>query len=484
MKKLSLILLFACILSAVTAQETLSLKDVIELSKTKSIRSKQIENQYQNSYWRNFAFKRQFLPSLNFGGTLPEFQRTISSVTQNDGTEIFVNRNLITNRANLSLNQAVSVTGGNLFVRTGLDNIRLSGSSNSTTYLSRPIEIGYSQNVIGFNQFKWDRKIEPLLFEEANLQKTEQLEGLSMMAVNRYFDLLRDQLSLENAENNYRNNDTIYKIGKGRYGYGKISENELLQLELSLLNSEIALEQQKLNFELSRQKLATFLGFSSQQAIALKIDTIIPDFIVDYQSAINYAKQLNSLQVEQRRRAFEAEMDVARIKTSNRFNFNLNASFGLSQTAEDLNSAYQDPQNQEFVSLGVNIPILQWGAGRGRIKQAQANADLVQSTIEQETIDFEQDIYEKVASFNLNRKQLNVSKRAKEVAEKRFEVTKQRYLLGKILITDLQIAQSEKDNALISYMNAYRQFWQSYYDLRRITHYDFETGKVIDEALN
>lgn len=484
MKKILLYLFLIFLSVLVNAQESLSLQEVIELSKTKSIRSKQIENQYQNSYWRNFAFKRQFLPSLNFGGTLPEFQRTISSVTQNDGTEIFVNRNLITNRANLSLNQSVSVTGGNLFVRTGLDNIRLSGSTNTTTYLSRPIEIGYTQNVIGFNQFKWDRRIEPLLFEEANLQKTEQLEGLSMMAVNRYFDLLRDQLSLENARNNFNNNDTIYKIGKGRYGYGKISENELLQLELSLLNSEIALEQQKLNFELSRQKLATFLGFSSQQAITLEIDTLIPNFIVDYQSAVNYAKQLNSLQVQQRRRAFEAEMDVARSKTSNRFNFNLNASFGLSQTAGDLNAAYDDPQNQEFVSLGVNIPILQWGAGRGRIKQAQANADLVQSTIEQETIDFEQDIYEKVASFNLNRKQLDVSKRAKEVAEKRFEVTKQRYLLGKILITDLQIAQSEKDNALISYMNAYRQFWQSYYDLRRITHYDFETGKIIDESSN
>ncbi len=461
------------------AQNKLSLNDVIGLAKVKSIRSKQIENKYQNSYWRNFSYKRQFLPSLVFDGTLPEFERSISSITQDDGSEIFVNRNIISNRANLSVNQLVPITGGSIFMRSGLDNIQLSGNIESTTYLSRPVEFGYSQNIFGFNRFKWDKKIEPLLFSEAQLLKTEEVEALSMEAVNKYFDLLRDQLSMENAEKNFLNNDTIYKIGKGRYSYGKIAENELLQLELSLLNSEMAFEQSKLNFELSRQKIATFLGYSSQENIELILDTLVPNFEVNYNEALNYANQYHSEKVQQQREIFEAEMNVARVKSENRFNFNLTASFGLSQTADNIEDAYTSPQNQEFVSLGVRVPLIQWGLGKGRIKQAQANADLVNSIIEQEKIDFDQDIYEKVAGFNLNRKQLKVSERANEVAAKRFEVSKQRYLLGKILVTDLQIAQQEKDNALISYINAYRTFWQSYYDIRKTTHYDFESKTVI-----
>ena len=479
MKKIVIVLLCLFTVLISDAQNKLSLNDVIELAKAKSIRSKQIENRFQNAYWRNFSYKRQFLPSLVFDGTLPEIQRSISSVTQNDGTEIFVSRNVISNRANLSINQLVPQTGGRLFVRSGLDNIQLSGNTNSTTYLSRPVEIGYSQNIFGFNPFKWDKKVEPLFYSEAELLKTEEIEALSIESVNRYFDLLRDQLSMKNAEQNYMNNDTIYKIGKGRYAYGKISENELLQLELSLLNSEMAFEQQKLNFELSRQKLATFLGYSSKENLELVLDTMVPGFIVSQLEAANYANQHNSQITQQKRRMVEAEMNVAQVKSDNRFSFDFFASYGLSQTAANINDAYEDPQNQEFLSLGVNVPILQWGLGRGRIKQAQANADLVRSTIEQEKIDFDQDIYERVARYNLNKKQLEVSKRANEVAEKRFEVTKQRYLLGKILITDLQIAQQEKDNALISYINAYRSFWRSYYEIRRMTHYDFEKSAVI-----
>jgi outer membrane protein TolC len=480
MKNILFILLLSLLLDfSSKAQHVLSLSDVINEAQKNSIRSKQIENRYQNSYWRNFSYKRQFLPSLVFDGTLPSIERSIVSVTQPDGSEIFTNRNVVSNTASLSINQLVPFTGGSVFMRSGLQNIELSGNAESTTFLTQPVEFGYSQLLFGFNQYKWDRKIEPLYFNEAELLKTEEIEELSIESVNRYFDLLRAQLSMENAEKNLLNNDTIYKIGKGRYGYGKIAENELLQLELSLLNAELAFEQEKVNFEINRQKLATFLGYSSQEKISLVIDTITPTLEVDYNEALNYSNQYNSILTQQERRIFESEMNVARVKSNNRFTLNLSASFGLTQTADNLNDAYQNPQRQEFVSLGVRAPIIQWGLAKGRIKQAQINAELVQSTVDQEKIDFEQTIYMIVAQFNLNKKQLSVSKRAKEVAAKRFMVSKQRYLIGKIIVTDLQIAQREKDNALISYINAYRTYWQSYYDIRKITHYDFVTKAVI-----
>ena len=480
MKNIYLLLICIFLGTISQAQIQLSLKDVISLAKTNSIMSKQIENRYQNSYWRHFSYKRQFLPSLVFDGTLPEFQHFIASVTQNDGAETFVNRNVISNKANLSINQLVPLTGGVISIGTGLDNIQLSGNTQSTTYLSRPIEFGYSQNIFGFNRYKWDKKIEPLYFNEAELLKAEEIEQLSIESVNRYFDLLRDQLSMKNTENNFLNNDTIYKIGKGRYGYGKISENELLQLELSLLNAEMSYEKQKLNLELSRQKLATFLGYSSQENIELVLDSLIPEFDVNYAEALSFANKYHSQIIRQEKKVLEAEMNVAKVKINNRFNFNLSASFGLSQTADNITDAYLKPQNQEFVSLGVRVPIVQWGLGRGRIKQAKEYAELVKSTIEQEKIDFNQDIYVKVAQFNLTRKQLKVSERAKEVAAKRFEVAKQRYLIGKTIVTDLLIAQQEKDNALIRYINAYRDFWKSYYDIRKTTHYDFEAKTIIE----
>jgi len=59
------------------------------------------------------------------------------------------------------------------------------------------------------------------------------------------------------------------------------------------------------------------------------------------------------------------------------------------------------------------------------------------------------------------------------VAEKRFEVAKNRYVIGKIGVSDLYIAQNEKDQALDAYVQALRSYWANYYRLRRVTLYDF-----------
>ena len=71
------------------------------------------------------------------------------------------------------------------------------------------------------------------------------------------------------------------------------------------------------------------------------------------------------------------------------------------------------------------------------------------------------------------------SAKADTVAARRFDVAKNRYIIGRIDIGDLYIAQSEKDAALLSYVEALRNFWLAYYRLRRLTLYDFETARPL-----
>jgi outer membrane protein TolC len=58
-------------------------------------------------------------------------------------------------------------------------------------------------------------------------------------------------------------------------------------------------------------------------------------------------------------------------------------------------------------------------------------------------------------------------------------VAKQRYLIGKIDITELNIAQSEKDVAKKSYFNALQSFWKGLYEMRKLTLFDFIENKAI-----
>ena len=66
------------------------------------------------------------------------------------------------------------------------------------------------------------------------------------------------------------------------------------------------------------------------------------------------------------------------------------------------------------------------------------------------------------------------------MAGRRFEVAYNRYVIGRITIDNLFIAQNEKDQARNQFVQALRGYWQAYYQLRRVTLFDFEAGRSID----
>ena len=53
------------------------------------------------------------------------------------------------------------------------------------------------------------------------------------------------------------------------------------------------------------------------------------------------------------------------------------------------------------------------------------------------------------------------------------------FLIGKIDVLDLNVAQSERDQAKQKYINTLSNFWRNYYQMRSITLYDLETKQPL-----
>ena len=74
---------------------------------------------------------------------------------------------------------------------------------------------------------------------------------------------------------------------------------------------------------------------------------------------------------------------------------------------------------------------------------------------------------------------VTLARKASEISVKRFRVSKRRFAIGKTSITDLNIAQSEKDLAVIGYYEALQAYWELFYELRKLTLYDFQKERDI-----
>ena len=139
----------------------------------------------------------------------------------------------------------------------------------------------------------------------------------------------------------------------------------------------------------------------------------------------------------------------------------------------------KNPINQQSLSLGIRIPIFQWGEGKARMHAALANQQGIQADINQQQKTFADDVYYRVLSLDQLRTQLVISAQSDTIATRRYEITKNRYLIGKISIQDLFIAQDEKDRARRNYIANLQSFWAALIRLRADTLYDFAKMEAV-----
>lgn len=462
------------------AQDTLrlTLNEAVALAREQSPQAVAARYQYRASYWNWRSFKADYLPSLTFN-TYSSLNRSISSVTLLDGSDSFVHRNQFLNDGSLTINQNVAFLGGSVYVRTGLQRLDIL-SDKQISYKSTPVVIGYSQNLFGYNYLKWNKKIEPIRYTQAQKTYSETMELTASMAAIKFFRLATAQNNRQSAAYNYAAADTLYRYAKGRYEIGTITENEMLQLEINFLSEQTNKMNAQIEMDDNMQDLRSYLGITDNVEIVVEIDEKVPQFFVPVEDALQLARQ-NSPDMElYALRKLESESDIARAKASRGLKADLYVEFGLTQTDKALQNVYRNPLDQQLVSLGIRIPILDWGVGRGRVEVAKSNRDKALIDIKQAQTDFNANVIKMVKQFNLQASKVEIAKKTSERAVRRNEVAYRLYLLGKSTVLDLNAAITEKDNSQRAYIRELQNYWSLYYGLRSVTGWDFEKGKGLD----
>ena len=117
------------------------------------------------------------------------------------------------------------------------------------------------------------------------------------------------------------------------------------------------------------------------------------------------------------------------------------------------------------------------------MRSARASQKFTEFNIEQNQVNFEQEIFTAVNNFDQIRYQIEIAVKRQEIALQGFDITNGRYLAGKVGILDLNNARDTKDAAVRSYIQALQQYWVAYYQLRALTLYDFRLNRILYNPL-
>lgn len=457
----------------------LSLQDALNIAKEKSALSKNIKAQYKSIQYGFRSFMSSLKPQLSVSGVLPTYDSRLDNVIQPDGSYKVQSISRSNISANFLLEQNLFWTGGSVFVSSNLSQLVNRQTIRQEQWQTTPLAIGIRQPLNLYNSVKWNYRQEKLRMTSATKEQIENFEDLSVQITQTYFDLYVANMELQNARQNEQINDTLYKISTGRFNVGKIAENELLQIELQLMNAKNAVNQSEVRVTVHTKKLKNLLGMDNTAPIEILPVTDAPLVEVETVTAIKEAKENRSDIVNFELQENEATMRVKRSKGNQFASGDIYLSYGLNQTAPTLSDAYKDHLKATQVNIGYSIPLVGWGKNRNEVASSKQNLEAVKARLDYNRKNFDIDIENTVNQFKQLQASLLIAAKSDTIAQKRYDVARNRYLLGKISITDLGLAQDAKDKALIDYTRTLQQYWVAFYNLRRITLYDFQKKEKI-----
>lgn len=473
--------------SSLQAQQriTLDLQQTIALANDSSLEAFRTKNMYLAGYWEFRTYKANRLPSLTLNMTPAQYNRDITKRYDSEqDLDIYRSQQSFYAYGNLAIRQNFDLTGGTFYLDTELGYMRSFGGNKYTQFTSVPVRLGYSQSLVGYNPFRWERKIEPLKYEKVKKEYIYNAEQVSEKATSYFFALAMAQAEYDLAKENAISTDTLYRIGMQRLKIAAISRADLLTLKLDVVNARNTLQNATSALKRAMFSLASFLNMEKNTDIRVELPGRPRRLDIPVDEALLAAQTNNPEFLELRQGVLEAEQNVDKTKKESRFNASINASVGFNQVAEKFGEAYRNPMQQEMVSVSVSIPLVDWGVRKGKYNMAKNTLNVVKTSARQSEINIEEEVIMTVSDFNVQQDLVASAEEALDLAILAYNETRQRFIIGKADISSLTLSLNRQQEAQRNYISALQDYWLNYYKIRKLTLHDFASGFSLSEKFD
>lgn len=471
--------IFCCAPLLLFSQERFSLEDALREAREKAYGAFLAGSRRDAARERYQLFRAELGPELRLEAQAPNFIKSSSQIVQPNGAILF--QPVSQNNAWVSLQAAMPLpwTGGSLFVQSDLQ--RFDDFINSGhMYNGIPLRIGLIQPVLGFNQLRWRKRTEPVRLEESARRYLFEIEALHLGVSARYFAALSARADLDIARSNREAMEKLIRIAEERDSLGKISKDERIQLEIERKNALLAADLAAFQLDAALAELAVFAGLgavplpdelSTPEPGALAA----PDPGQAVALALRHLPDLTAAELD----ALEAEQNIALARFNYGPQVNLALSLGLARGSEQLGDIYASPFTEQQARLSLSVPIVDWGRrkhalGMARIEKEQADRALVQLKTEYEYL-----VRQKALELKQLHQSLSLLAEIRAASEERFRISNERYVLGATGITELTLAQRDKDQAFREYVRNLGAFYRAHFELRQMTGFDFISGNPV-----
>ena len=440
-----------------------SLEDYISLAQSRSLKARVAQAMYRLAKDNFLSFSKTTSPSLVLFGNAPVYNRDNLEVRQPDGSVRYIPRSQNSSNVGLSFSKPIAVTGTTISANTSLT--RFDDFKEKTRqYNGTPIFFQVNQSLMGYNQYRWDRRIEPLKLQHADVQLQFDLKNIAYEVAMLYFDVVEVQIEEQLAAANLMHQRTNLQNERRKVSLGVSTEDKVLELEMQSLASEQRIQLARMKIRQSWYRLQNYVATTDTIVQVLQVPSNIPDahFSVDVIFAALQTHDPIFLSYELKKLDMQSKMEQA-MKADRRIDVLL--SYGLNGANSDIPAIYWNSKSQQRFTVGFNVPLLDWGRRKANLQVMRSQDKVEMELFNTEAEKIKTDITNMIMQFSIIKADVPTSLAIDSLAGKRYAIANQLYQAGKLSLLELQVSQTQKDEARQQYIKLLRQFWEGYYYL-------------------
>lgn len=468
----------------------LDLEKSIELARNKSYSMKRLEQDLRIAEFNLKAATSRFKTHINLNFVTPQYTETIRQFEDSTGISFYPVKQL-NYQGTVSVNQPLP-TDGYIYMRSGMSNYDDFYTDFRSTYINtrfgfvQPLDAFY-----GYNAIKSSFKQAELAYERSQKQLKREELNLFYAVSNVFYSLLSVQKSTEIAQMDLDRQTEAFNIARNKYEAGLIREVDALQMEVDLAEAQNNYALAMVNAGSTMNIFKEVVGIELSDSVVLKSEFKYDVVIVNPEQAVQMALA-NRHEIREQEIQIELnKLNLKQQKAAGMIQANLTAYYekvGVStqhvNTAftQSLQNSYHDFVNrpQNFgVGFSISIPLFDWGENKALVNAAKSRLKQNELQKTEVTRGIEREVRNLVADLNTSLKRLQLLEKNVLVAEKSFEITRQRFSEGDIDSQALALERNRLNNAYNSHLRAYINYQLMLADLMRKTFYDFRKNEVV-----
>ena len=452
----------------------MTLDEVIRLVQDSAITAFQSQQEYQSYQASYEAFEALRKPQLSLR-VVPNYSRIVSDPSRD---YVYLrNYDIFSTSAQLRLSQKVLPFGGEAYVGTQAiwsEYFRKEASGYPRQFVASPILVGYSHTLLGYNPFRWEKRVEDQRLKAARCQHEYDLRRLAEEAAVRYFRLARQQRVLQMRLEEMALNDTLFAIAREKATIAIVSLAELHSIEVQQQNAANLLEVARQDELKARTELASLLRIRYLPADLSPL--VIPDTppSVSYtpDEVVKLALSNSPAYQHQLAELTEARHQEDKARKERGINVGLDINLGMQQVNTTLGSAYKDQQLYALGAVQLTIPLMDHGAAKKRHEKATAWANRQELASQEVERLLAEDAAVTLQKLQSSRNRLTSTLQTTNLAEEVYNETAVNYANGLCDINTFTLAESRWATAYTNYLSAVEEFWVNHYHLQTLINYE------------